>query len=69
MEEHELAAVKSAFNGTKKFWSEAEVALAYKAWNYHFVPLGHPHKVDTKCGSCRRSVIIALMKCIKEGKL
>jgi len=69
MEEQEIAIVRAVFNGSKKFFNETEIALAYKAWNTFITGSGHPPKVDTKCATCRRGVITGVIRWVKEGKI
>ena len=61
----ELKLYKSKFDGKKDYWEPEEVALAYRIWNgAHAEQFGN--RVDTGCNSCRRTVIIGVMKLAKE---
>lgn len=45
----------------KKVWQPEELAITYEIFNLHF----GENRVDTGCGSCRRSVINHVRKMYK----
>ena len=61
----ELKLHKDKFNGKKDYWHPEEVALAYRIWNgANAEQFGY--RTDSGCASCRRTVIIGVMKLVNK---